>query len=257
MRITPLDLRNHRFPRRMAGYATDEVDDFLRLVSEDYEAVLRKLESQREQVVRLETRVKDLEAHEQVLQDTLTTAHKLSEDLRRTAMKEAEVLVSEAEVKGEKILEAAHRRASKLADDIREMKLLKTRLSAAVRSAIETHLRLLEGLAADAPDDGLLEGRLAYLAPERPLRAPETTRAAEATRPPEAARAPEAARPVQPARSPEAVRPADAPRAAEGPRPGEPARAPVRPAAAPNERSADAAARDPRLVRRARPAREG
>jgi cell division initiation protein len=163
MRITPLDLQSHRFPRRVAGYAQEEVDDFLRLVAEDYEAALREAEAQREQVTRLEQRVEELAANEQILQETLTTAQKLSEDLKRTAIKEAEVIVSEAEVKGERVLDAAHRRAAKLAEDIREMKQLKTRLSAAVRAVIDTHLGLLDGLAADPPDDPLLEGKVAYL----------------------------------------------------------------------------------------------
>jgi cell division initiation protein len=163
MRITPLDLRNHRFRRRMAGYAPEEVDEFLRLVSEDYEAALRQLEAQREQIAKLEARVEELALNEQVLQDTLTTAQKLSEDLKRTAIKEAEVIVSEAEIKGEKVLEAAHRRAGKLSQDIREMKLLKRRLAGAVRGAIETHLSLLEGLAEDPAEesDGIL-ARLAH-----------------------------------------------------------------------------------------------
>ena len=163
MRITPLDLRKHSFSRRLAGYSPEEVDEFLRLVSEDYEAALRQLEAQREQVVRLEARVKDLSTNEQVLQDTLTTAQKLSEDLKRTAIKEAEVLVSEAELKGEKVLEAAHRRAAKLAQDIREMKLLKQRLAAAVRAAIQTHLNLLEGLAVDPVEEAQAERRVAHL----------------------------------------------------------------------------------------------
>ena len=163
MRITPLDLQNHRFPRRVAGYAQEEVDDFLRLVAEDYEAALREIEAQREQVARLEQRVEELGINEKILQETLITAQKLSEDLKQTSMKEAEVIVSEAEVKGEKILDAAHRRAAKLAEDIREMQQLKTRLSTAVRAAIDTHLGLLEGLAANPPDDPLLEGKVAYL----------------------------------------------------------------------------------------------
>ena len=163
MRVTPLDLRNHRFPRRWTGYAREEVDEFLRLVAEDYEAVLRELEAQREQLSRSQSRLEELSGNEQVLRDTLTTAQKLSEDLKRTAIKEAEVLVSEAEIQGEKVLDAAHRRAARLAEDIREMKQLKTHLTSAVRAAIETHLGLLDGLAADPPDDPILQGKVAYL----------------------------------------------------------------------------------------------
>ena len=45
LRITPLDVRNHAFPRGWSGYDREEVDTFLRVVSEDYEATLRELQS--------------------------------------------------------------------------------------------------------------------------------------------------------------------------------------------------------------------
>ena len=153
MRITPLDLRNHQFRRRMGGYDREEVDAFLQVAAEDFEAALRKAEQQVSRIRELEQRVQDLSANEKIVQDTLATAQKLSEDLKRTAVKEAEVLVGEAEIRGERVLEAAHRRAAKLSDDIREMKLVKTRLAASVRAAIQTHLELLETLASDPPED--------------------------------------------------------------------------------------------------------
>jgi cell division initiation protein len=163
MRITPLEIRKHAFSRRMQGYDREEVDGYLRMVADDYEGLVREAERLRKQVVELKTRVEDLSANEAVLQETLTTAQRLSEDLKRTAAKEAEVRISEAEIKAEKILDAAHRRAARLAEDIREMRRLKTRLAAAVRATIETHLGLLEGLAADPEADPHLEGKVAYL----------------------------------------------------------------------------------------------
>ena len=153
MRISPLDLRNHRFRRQMGGYDREEVDGFLQVAAEDFEAALRKAEQQGSRIRELEQRVQDLSANEKVIQDTLATAQKLTEDLKRTAVKEAEVLVGEAEIRGEKVLEAAHRRAAKLGDDIREMKLVKVRLAASVRAAIQTHLELLETLASEPPEE--------------------------------------------------------------------------------------------------------
>ena len=175
MRITPLDMRNHRFPRRMGGYDREEVDAFLQVAAEDYEAALRRVEQQSARIRELEQRIEDLSANEKIVQNTLATAQKLSEDLKRTAVKEAEVIVGEAEIRGEKVLEAAHRRVAKLSDDIREMKLLKTRLSAAVRAAIETHLGLLETLAADPPEEAV--GPAARIAPlPRPQQDPARLR---------------------------------------------------------------------------------
>ena len=143
MRITPLGLRTHDFRRRWSGYAQDEVDEFLRLVSEAY-------------------------------QDTLTPPQKLSEAMTRTATKEAEILVREAEVKGEKILEAAHRRASALAEDIREMKQLKARLAASVRSVVQTHLHLLDGLTEEPTADAQLDRKVSVL--RRPTPSAKATR---------------------------------------------------------------------------------
>ena len=163
MRITPLDIRNHSFPKRVSGYDKDEVDGFLRMVSEDYESALRHASGLQHKIKELEERVRDLSKNETLLKETLTTAQQLADDLRQTAIKEAEVIVGQAELQGEKVLEAAHRRASQLAEDIREMKQLKTRLAASVRGAFETHLRLLDGLAAEPPGDPLLEGKVAYL----------------------------------------------------------------------------------------------
>jgi cell division initiation protein len=163
MRISPLDVHNHPFRRQFSGYDREEVDAFLNTVAEDYEAVLREAQSLREQVIKHEVRIADLAANEAVLWETLTTAQKLSDDLKRTAIKEAEVLVGEAEIKGEKMLAAAHRRTAKLAEDLRGMKVLRTRLAASIRAAIETHLSLLDGLAANDPDDPVLEGKVSYL----------------------------------------------------------------------------------------------
>ena len=136
------------------------------MVSEDYEALVRESESYRESVLRLEAQVEKLSSNEAILQETLTTAHRLSEDLKSTAIKEAEALLGKAEIKAEKILDAAHRRATKLAGDLREMKQLRIRLAASVRSTIETHLGMLEVLAKPPAEEPSLGGAAAFLAHE-------------------------------------------------------------------------------------------
>lgn len=164
MRLTALDIQNHCFQSRWRGLDPGEVETFLRLVAEDFEALVRECEGLREKVRTLEARNADLAANEHALRETLLTAQALSEDLKRTAVKEAELMISEAEVKGEKILDAAHRRAARLAEDIREMKALRSRLGASLRAAMETHLSLLDTLTeVPADEDPVLEGKVAYL----------------------------------------------------------------------------------------------
>jgi len=164
MRITPLDIHSHRFARRFSGFDPGEVESFLRMVADDYEALLLENESLQDRIRRLDSRVEELSANEALLKETLVSAQALSEEMRASATKESEVLVSEAEVRAERVLDAAHRRAARLAEEIREMRGLRTRLAAALRTAIETHLSLVDGLE-QAPEevDPILEGKIAYL----------------------------------------------------------------------------------------------
>jgi cell division initiation protein len=168
LRITPLDVRNHVFPRRLQGYDREEVDVFLRMVSGDYETVLRELQQARDHIAQVEQRVQELLGNERLLQETLTTAQHLSEDLKQTAMKEAEMTIGQAEIQGEKILDAAHRRAARLAEDLREMKLLRGRVAAGLRATLEHHLMLVEHLSDDPTVvDPELESRIDALTKSR------------------------------------------------------------------------------------------
>lgn len=164
MRLTPLDIQNHHFAQRLRGCDPEEVQAFHRLVAEDFEGLIRESERQRERIRELEARVEEMGGREELLRETLVTAQSVSEDLRRTAAKEAEVMLAEAEVRAEKLLDAAHRRVAKLAEDIREMRTLRLRLAASVRSAIDTHLSILDGLSGELPDDPVLDGKVAFLA---------------------------------------------------------------------------------------------
>ena len=57
MRMTPLEIQSHRFARCMRGYDRDEVDAFLQMVTEDYEALVMEVTEQIERNRRLEEQV--------------------------------------------------------------------------------------------------------------------------------------------------------------------------------------------------------
>ena len=152
MRLTPLDIQSHNFRSAWKGLDPQEVEAFLQNVAEDYESLLRESEARADQIRRLEARVEELSLNEALLKETLVTAQNLGDELRMTAKKEAEVTVSEAEVKAEKILDASHRRAARLQEEIRELRGLRTRLASALRSTIATHSALVDSLCEDEPE---------------------------------------------------------------------------------------------------------
>jgi len=171
MRMTPLEIQTHRFGRRFQGLDGEEVEAFLRMTAEDYESVLHENESLRNRNHRLDEEIKRLGAQEQLLKETLLAAQCMSEEMRQTAVKESGVLIGEAEVRAEKIIDAAHRRAHQIAESIRELKGLRGGIAEGLRSAIQTHLQLIERLEAETGDegegliDGLVRGNVAVLKP--------------------------------------------------------------------------------------------
>lgn len=178
MRMTPLDVQSHQFASRFRGYDPDEVEAFLRIVSEDYESLVRETESQADRIRRLESRIEELSAQERLLKETLISAQAMTEERARTTEREAELRLAEVEVRAEKILDASHRRAARLSQDIREMRALRTRLAESLRSAAETHIAILETLESDSEQDplirGLEEGTVAYLKGDARAPTPES-----------------------------------------------------------------------------------
>lgn len=163
MRITPIDVRTHRFGRRLSGLDPAEVESFLQLLSEDYEDLLRESGEQTDRVRHLEQRVEQLVGDERLLKETLVSAQAMTQGLRDAAIKESEILVGQAEVKAEKILDAAHRRAARLGEEIREMRGFRTRMAEALRATIETHLKLVDSIEV-APEDEADGDVVTYLA---------------------------------------------------------------------------------------------
>lgn len=149
MRITPLEIQNHQFSRRLSGLDPDEVATFLKLVADDCQNLVRENEQLRDSVRRLEKRNDELASGEKILRETLVSAQAMAENLRETAVAESEVLLSTAEIRAEKILDASHRRAATLSEEIRELRGLRKRFASSLRSTIDTHLSLIERLEQD------------------------------------------------------------------------------------------------------------
>ncbi len=167
MRITPLEIQSHRFGRRLRGFDPEEVEVFLRMVTEDYEALLRENEAQRSRIAHLEERVAALAGQEKLLQETLLNAQSMTDKMRLAAEKECEVLLAETELRAEKIIDASHRRAGRLAENIRELRGLRSQIAESLRAVLDTHLGLIENLTVDGASsplvDALVDGKIAYL----------------------------------------------------------------------------------------------
>jgi cell division initiation protein len=144
MKITPLDIQGHEFRRKMRGIDSEEVRAFLGLVSEEYEAVLTANARLTDEVAELKERLGDLKERERILKETLYTAQKLADDMRAEARRERDLLLKEAELKAERLIDHAGKRVSDLESEILDLKAERDAFEAKIRGAIDQHSKLLD-----------------------------------------------------------------------------------------------------------------
>ncbi len=156
MRITPHDIRQQQFSSKMfKGYDPQEVDAFLDDVAEDYEALLKEAAMLKEQIAAHEERARGVTERERTLQETLVTTQRLVEEMKNNARREAELILREAELTGEKSVEAARAEEGKIRADIMALKRTRRHLVEELGATLERYHRLLGGeLEGDDRDAG-------------------------------------------------------------------------------------------------------
>lgn len=154
MRISPVDIRQQQFTTKMfRGYDPDEVEAFLEDVAEDYEAVIKEHALLKEQLANLEERSRGMAERERMLQETLTTTQRLTEEMKGAAKHEAQLVVRDAELQGEKLLEEARGEEARLRSHIQAVKRLRRELTEDLRSTLERYQRVLTA-DLESPDWG-------------------------------------------------------------------------------------------------------
>ncbi len=148
MRLTPIEIRRHRFNHRLRGFDRDEVRTFLDMVISDFEDVVRENAQLRRESERLAREVENHRGKEQSIQRTLTTTQGLVDELRRTASKEAELIVAEAEVRAQKTLQQAEAYRASIAEEISQMNHIRSRLETDLRNILQGYLSLIDAYPA-------------------------------------------------------------------------------------------------------------
>ncbi len=144
MKITPIDISGHRFAKRMRGYDSEEVQSFLNLVSSEFEKIVIQNNALKEELSQNKAGIADYKERERILKDTLVTAQKLAEDIKEEARKEAQLVIKEAEFKGNHLLDQATRKASEMEGVIQTLRVERDQFEHRLRSSVEQHLRLLD-----------------------------------------------------------------------------------------------------------------
>lgn len=144
MKLTPLDIQQQQFKNRFRGYDPNEVGRFLEQVADAFASLQENLKRQDEDLRRLRLEKQGYQEREETFKRAMLNSQKVLEQMQDNARKSAEIIVADAEVKAEKILNRAHKRLSQLHDDIAELKRQRVQIEVQISAVIDAHTKLLE-----------------------------------------------------------------------------------------------------------------
>lgn len=144
MTISPIDIQQHQFKTRLAGYEKTGVDHYLELIAEELERYHRQVQELKEELAHSRTALQELRQRESTVRETLMTARQVADEINTNARKEAEMCLAEAEMEAERIVAEAHARRSRLLNEIQEIRRQKVAFESGLRGIIEGHLRILD-----------------------------------------------------------------------------------------------------------------
>ena len=136
--LTPLDIQKQTFARTFKGYNIDDVRAYLHLVAEEVERLLKDGDRHGRENAMLREELEGHNQRERILKDTLVSAQRVSEDVKANAVKEAELIVKDAELLSERLVSQGMSRVADLERAIQELKIERKTARNRLQSTLDT-----------------------------------------------------------------------------------------------------------------------
>ncbi len=145
MKLTPLDIQQQQFRKRIVnGYDRREVDTFMELVRNEMEELITENMNVKQQIKDKTESLSEYKDREQTIKETMLTTQRLKDDIHANALKEAQLIIADAKIKAEDIINSAQNRYMEIINEIKELRRQKIQLEANLKAVLEVHLKMLD-----------------------------------------------------------------------------------------------------------------
>tara|TARA_B100001248_G_C27398124_1_gene467328 strand:+ start:230 stop:775 length:546 start_codon:yes stop_codon:yes gene_type:complete len=152
MKLAPIDVSHKSFKRKAFGYDADEVNEFLKMVANELEEVIRERNKLREENREKEMDLMDYKERDKVLRETIATAQKMSEKVREDSEREAKIILSDANQKADMIVRDARDSLKRVYQEITDIKRSKIQFESNLRALVQSHLSMLDSNKNSFPE---------------------------------------------------------------------------------------------------------
>lgn len=138
-------------PVSKGTYSAEEVDAFLKVVAESYDALNGEKDDLIKKISILAEKIESYRSDEEAIKLSLLDAHRMAETIGKNATIKSDTLIGDAETRAQLIVDGANRQATKTIDEAREQaKTIVENARAAVASLTENAKKESDAAIADA-----------------------------------------------------------------------------------------------------------
>jgi len=146
MKITSLDIQQQQFKGKMfGGLDQEDVDAFLQNVAAEMENLIRENNELKEQQSRHKPEMIECAEKEQARNEVIRARQRTQLDQKKKARKEADLIITEAELKAERVVADAERQLGELKARIEDVRRQKIQFEMSLKALLDSFSRQLSG----------------------------------------------------------------------------------------------------------------
>jgi DivIVA domain-containing protein len=150
--LTPVDVRRYEFGTQMRGYEKARVDQFREQVADELERMARSNQDLEAKARGFHEQLRAFRERDKALNEALISAQQMRQDTKEQAEREAGLIVREARVEADRMIEAAKVEVRKLERQADALERLRKSYLVQMRMMAETQLaELIAAERAPAP----------------------------------------------------------------------------------------------------------
>ena len=157
MKISPIEIRQQEFEKKMRGYDPDEVQSFLEKLADDLDTLQKENENLKAELEKANEQLAEYKKIEKNLQNTLLKAQDTSAKSFEAVKKQTALMIKEAELKASQIIEKARENTDDIRNAVVNLREEKDLIIAKLKAIVSSQSNLLELKVKGTGDEKLTE----------------------------------------------------------------------------------------------------
>lgn len=149
MKLTPMDISNKDFKKKFRGYDSEEVDEFINEIIDNYEELYKENSRLKENLSRVNEKLEHYVKVENTIQNTLLLAQNAAEQARETSQRESDIILKNANEAAKRIIDKAHNDVISINDEYEKIKQEFIKFRAKFRNFMNAQTETFDELEKD------------------------------------------------------------------------------------------------------------